>query len=302
MDQFIENYKSIDKSSQMILDDNESFKIIYFNNLTAELEQYNYSLGDHFIQLFFCVNQTCRIAFNFEHCAIKLDNNQSGMVYIQDKKVDLFFNLASGSQLIVVLIPIDYFHNLFSNENDILFNFKKFKIGQPIIETKEIETSTRFILNQIIPTNNGNQKIMDSLKPIFLKGKIFELLSYYFNQSPLSDNEFCPYIANEEDVSKIKHAKEIMIDQMNQPPKLPELANMVGLNIKKLKNGFKEFYGLPVFGYLLNYKMELAKNLLQEQQYNVSEIALQLGYSTSSHFIAAFKRKYGITPKQFSKA
>ena len=65
---------------------------------------------------------------------------------------------------------------------------------------------------------------------------------------------------------------------------------------------FKEFYGDPVFTFLLNYKMELAKKLLQEQQLNVNEIAVHLGYSTSSHFIAAFKRKYKITPKQFSKS
>ena len=66
--------------------------------------------------------------------------------------------------------------------------------------------------------------------------------------------------------------------------------------------GVEDFYGVPVFTFLLNYKMELAKKLLQEQQFNVNEIALQLGYSTSSHFIAAFKRKYKITPKQFAKS
>ena len=74
----------------------------------------------------------------------------------------------------------------------------------------------------------------------------------------------------------------------------------MGLNIKKLKSGFKEYYGSPVFTFLLNYKMELAKTLLIEQQFNVNEIASKLGYSTSSHFIAAFKKKYGITPKQYS--
>ena len=89
---------------------------------------------------------------------------------------------------------------------------------------------------------------------------------------------------------------------MINPPSLDELAKQVGLNIKKLKTDFKEFYGVPVFTFLLNYKMELAKKLLQEQQFNVNEIALQLGYSTSSHFIAAFKRKYKITPKQFAKS
>ena len=91
-----------------------------------------------------------------------------------------------------------------------------------------------------------------------------------------------------------------MTDEMNNPPGLQELAKQVGLNIKKLKSGFKEYYGSPVFTFLLNYKMELAKTLLIEQQFNVNEIASKLGYSTSSHFIAAFKKKYGITPKQFS--
>ena len=73
-------------------------------------------------------------------------------------------------------------------------------------------------------------------------------------------------------------------------------------NIKKLKTDFVEYYGVPVCTFLLNYKMELAKNMLRENQYNVNEIATHLGYSTSSHFIAAFKRKYGITPKQYAKS
>ena len=47
--------------------------------------------------------------------------------------------------------------------------------------------------------------------------------------------------------------------------------------------------------------METAKKLLVENKLNVNEIATNLGYSTSSHFISAFKKKYGVTPKQFAK-
>ena len=47
--------------------------------------------------------------------------------------------------------------------------------------------------------------------------------------------------------------------------------------------------------------MELAKKLLLENSYNVNEVSLKLGYSTSSHFITAFKNKYGLTPKNFKK-
>ena len=41
--------------------------------------------------------------------------------------------------------------------------------------------------------------------------------------------------------------------------------------------------------------MEYARQLLAKGSYNVNEVGLKVGYSTSSHFIAAFKKKYGIT-------
>jgi AraC-like DNA-binding protein len=45
--------------------------------------------------------------------------------------------------------------------------------------------------------------------------------------------------------------------------------------------------------------MDLARKLLESGKYNVNEIGLKLGYSTASHFIASFKKKYGTTPKKY---
>ena len=45
--------------------------------------------------------------------------------------------------------------------------------------------------------------------------------------------------------------------------------------------------------------MEEARRMLNSQKYNVNEVGLKLGYSTASHFIAAFKKKYGTTPKKY---
>jgi AraC-like DNA-binding protein len=265
-----------------LLDTNELFKIKLENN---------------YIQLFFCINKECKVAFNLEHCAINLNSSDSSMVYFKDEEMNILFNLPPGCELIVILISIEYFHSLFSSEGNFLFNFSSFKTGKPIIEPKEISSNIKLILSQL--TFEQSPK---SLRSIYIKGKIFELLSYYFSNTSTTENESCPYIANEETISKIKHAKELIIKDMNNPPSLANLAKEVGLNIKKLKTDFKEFYGVPVFTFLLNYKMELAKKLLLEQQLNVNEIASHLGYSASSHFIAAFKRKFGITPKQFAKS
>ena len=124
-------------------------------------------------------------------------------------------------------------------------------------------------------------------------------MSLYFNRSEDPDAEQCPFLIDEENVLKIKKAKEIVIANMAEPPGLQELADQVGLNLKKLKTGFKQIYGDSVYSFLFDYKMESARKLLESGSYNVNEVGLQIGYSTSSHFIAAFKKKYGITPKKY---
>jgi AraC-like DNA-binding protein len=98
--------------------------------------------------------------------------------------------------------------------------------------------------------------------------------------------------------SKIK-AKEIIIQNMAEPPGLEELADQVGLSLKKLKMGFKQIYGDTVYGFLLDYKMDYARQLLDSGSYNVNEVGLKIGYSTGSHFIAAFKKKFATTPKKY---
>jgi AraC family transcriptional activator of pyochelin receptor len=167
---------------------------------------------------------------------------------------------------------------------------------KPIIEKKPTNQSVKIILHQLF-----QQKINQSLKSLYVKGKVYELLSLYFNISDENNTEKCPFMANEEVVSQIKQAKDIIIEQMASPPTLEELSKIVGLNIKKLKMGFKELYGMPVFTFLFHYKMEHAKKLLAINGNNVNEVATQIRYSTSSHFIVAFKKKFGITPKQFTK-
>ena len=86
---------------------------------------------------------------------------------------------------------------------------------------------------------------------------------------------------------------------MVEPPSLQKLADEVGISLKKLKAGFKEIYGDTVFNFLFDYKMEFARKLLETGSYNVNEVGSQIGYSTSSHFIAAFKKKFGTTPKKY---
>ena len=121
----------------------------------------------------------------------------------------------------------------------------------------------------------------------------------YFNKNEDANSEQCPFLIDEDNVRKIRRAKEIIVQQMVEPPSLEQLSREIDLSLSKLKEGFKQLYGETVYGYLLNHKMEEARRMLSSGKYNVNEVGLKIGYSTASHFIAAFKKKFGTTPKKY---
>jgi AraC-like DNA-binding protein len=285
-----------DKSPDFFHKEKGRFSVMHLKNDSDRKQRYFHHLENNYIQLYFCLKEESTVAFNMEHCKIELLDNESGFIYYKDTKSNLAFELEKDAELTIILIPLQHFHSLFAHEDNYNFNFENLKLGKPIIETKQTSTSVKAILHQLF-----NQKINDALKALYIKGKVYELLSLYFNVVDESETEQCPFMANEETVLKIKKAKDIITSEMASPPSLEELSKLVGLNIKKLKMGFKDLYGMPVFTFLFHYKMEHAKKLLTENESNVNEVALQVGYSTSSHFIVAFKKKFGITPKQFTK-
>jgi AraC-like DNA-binding protein len=127
---------------------------------------------------------------------------------------------------------------------------------------------------------------------------VLEIMGLYFSdKKPNTEN--CPFLNDQETVRKIKHAKEYLLKHLDSPPGLKELAKIAGLNEYQLKVGFKEIYGNTVYGYLLDHKLDHARVLLDSSRFQVNEVAYQIGYANPSHFIAAFKKKFGVTPKKY---
>ena len=201
----LEKYKNIDKSTQELFNEKGTFKVLNFSNQTNDNQFLQYSLNNNYIQLFFCENKSSTISFNMEHCAIEIEAGQSNMVYFKDAAMKLLFKLSKNTELMIILISIEYFHSLFSIEGNFLFNFSSFNSGKPIMEPKETSSSIRLILNQLY-----TQPVNESLRPIYIKGKVYELLSHYFSSTSENEAENCPYIANEDTILKIKKVKEII--------------------------------------------------------------------------------------------
>ncbi len=136
-------------------------------------------------------------------------------------------------------------------------------------------------------------------KRMFLESKVLELLLLQFEQ--FSDKSFSNSTLKKSDVDKIYAVREFILKNLDAACSLIDLAHLVGTNDFILKKGFKEVFGTTVFGFWSDAKMEQAKQLLTEQNMNVGEVSLQIGYKNQRHFSAAFKKKYGFLPSQLKK-
>ncbi|RAR71659.1 AraC family transcriptional regulator [Flavobacterium aciduliphilum] len=270
------------------------FLLIRFQNDSAEHYHVKRPISQGLIQFHFGIKGKAKFVFNDGNYALDLKEEKSLLFYNPQKELPLDLELAPNTWVISVIVSIQKFHSLFSNEAQNIPFLSKENKDRKYYKENDISPSMAIVLSQLF-----HYHLNPSIKNLYYKGKGYELLSLFFNRSEDPNAEQCPFLIDEENVLKIKKAKELVIQNMAEPPGLDELAEQVGLSLKKLKMGFKQIYGDTVYGFLVDYKMDYARRLLDSGSYNVNEVGLKIGYSTGSHFIAAFKKKFGTTPKKY---
>jgi len=135
-------------------------------------------------------------------------------------------------------------------------------------------------------------------RTLYLKSKTLELLSHVLAEhAPVP----CRTRLSSYEMECLKNARELLIANLESPPTLKQLANIIGLNETKLKSGFKALFGQTVYGYFKTYRIELARHRLLNDACSVSEVASSVGYTNISHFSAAFKERHGVTPSHYRK-
>ena len=272
----------------------EGFMVLSCQNENMEIQYIARDIERDVIQFHFCLKGSSKFNFNEGRYALDILEENSLLLYNPQQELPINLEINSKSWLITVLISIKKFHSLFSHEAEYITFLSDENKNKKYYKNGKISPSMAIVLNQII-----NYNLNQSIKNLYFKGKAYELLSLYFNRSEDANVEQCPFLADESNVIKIRQAKDIIISKMAEPPTLQELSDEIGLGLKKLKEGFKQIYGDTVYGFLFDYKMEVARKLLESGDNNVTEVGLKVGYSTASHFIAAFKKKYGTTPKKY---
>lgn len=266
--------------------------LLRFSNETIENQEFKQPIDKSYIQFHFCLKGSATLNYQGGGYQMPVSEEKSVLLYNTQQDLPLHLVLQPNSWMVSVIMSLTKFHELFSSEaHQIHFlrsDNKKYYAQEPI------SPAIAVLLSQLHQYRGETR-----LNHLYAKAKVYELMALYFNTPEDSSIAQCPFLADEENVKKIRLAKTIIISRMAEPPTLEELSTEIDLSLKKLKEGFKQIYGDTVFGFLFDYKMEYARKLLGEGDGNVNEIGLKIGYSTASHFIAAFKKKYGTTPKKY---
>ncbi|MBB6110267.1 AraC-type DNA-binding protein [Mucilaginibacter lappiensis] len=141
-----------------------------------------------------------------------------------------------------------------------------------------------------------NCNYIEGLKVLFLQSKCIELLVLQADafEMAVTKKQNFP-LKSTYDKDCIYYARDYLIQNIHQPPSVAQLSKVCGINEFKLKQGFKALFDSSVFGYLSDYKLNYAKELLLDGK-SIKSVAFELGYSSVQHFSTAFRKKFAVSP------
>jgi len=161
--------------------------------------------------------------------------------------------------------------------------------------SKKTNPAMEIVLQQIL-----NCPYQGYIKQLYLESKTLELISLQlgelFDSPPNS-----PKRLKISDRDCVYHARHILNKHLQQAPTLVELARQVGLNERKLKEGFQQVFQTTPFEYLRDRRLEQAQQLLLDTNQSVQEVARAIGYRSRSQFANAFRQKFGVNPKAYQR-
>ncbi|NJK51604.1 MAG: helix-turn-helix transcriptional regulator [Leptolyngbyaceae cyanobacterium SU_3_3] len=157
-----------------------------------------------------------------------------------------------------------------------------------------VTPAMRQVAQQMIATS-----LRGEMRRLYLQEKVFDLLSLQL-EPLLADARLCHLLpgCKTESISRIYHARDVLVSRLDNPPALSDLARLVGTSDRTLRRGFRDLFGTTVVGFLMQQRLIQADLLLRERQCTVAEAASRFGYGHFGHFSAAFKQQFGRTPSE----
>lgn len=97
----------------------------------------------------------------------------------------------------------------------------------------------------------------------------------------------------------VQRALDTIEARIKNPPSLAELASLTGLSRTYFSRIFKETTGMTLRDYLIQFRLDKAKDLLDDINLEIKQIAYEVGFNDPDHFSRSFKKKTGLSPTEW---
>ena len=164
--------------------------------------------------------------------------------------------------------------------------------NQPVSGHSTVEPMTSSILSLVESLQHC--PVFAQAREFWFRSKALEFASHLFFR-PAEGELFCTR-TQRVGRERVERAKAILREHMQDAPSLEELGRRVGCSPFYLSRLFSQGTGVTIQQYLRRIRLERAAELLCTGKCNVTEAAMEVGYSSLSHFSAAFREMFGCCP------
>ncbi len=154
----------------------------------------------------------------------------------------------------------------------------------PLYSKKVVSSSIRMLCNAFDEMAKNDSDITSEKLTLLLKCIIQEIRDQVKN-------------TNKNNV--IATIKEYVHENLNEKINLEDIAKHVFLSVSHTEKIFKAETGISIIDYVLDMRIKKAKILIIQENKKIKEIATECGFQDCNYFIRTFKKRVGITPKQF---
>lgn len=143
--------------------------------------------------------------------------------------------------------------------------------------------------------------VPEEIRSGYMKVKVLELLLFLSALHPQEQLPPKAFVIKKSQVDKIKCIKRYLSGNLDSRITVKELSAKFDISQTALKTCFKGVFGMSIYSFERELKMQKAALLLRKTDDSVMDIAGLLGYDNASKFAKAFKDVMGASPKDFRK-
>lgn len=112
------------------------------------------------------------------------------------------------------------------------------------------------------------------------------------------DNTFAKKV-KPQDLEGLTVVEDLLTKSVDtQFPSVEELSRAAMMSCTKLKNSFKEVYGMKLYEYYNRNRLRKAKTMIESGRFSIKEAGMHIGFSNLSHFSRAFRKEFGVLPSE----